>query len=85
MHVIAGDAVDIDDLRGRPLDAELLQEATDRLVDAIVLLLEGLRGETAPAERFDFKAYRAARAAASGDASEQQGTIGSTDEERSHD
>jgi 1-acyl-sn-glycerol-3-phosphate acyltransferase len=85
MHVIAGNAVDIDDLRGRPLDAELLQEATDRLVDAIVLLLEGLRGETAPAERFDFKAYRAARAAASGDASEQQGTTGSTDEERSHD
>ena len=29
-----------------------------------MVLLEGLRGETAPAERFDFKAYRAAQAAA---------------------
>lgn len=85
MQVIAGEAVDIDDLRGRPLDAELLQEATDRLVDAIVLLLEGLRGETAPAERFDFKAFKAAQAAASAEASEQQGSTGSTDEERSQD
>jgi 1-acyl-sn-glycerol-3-phosphate acyltransferase len=85
MQVIAGEAVDIDDLRGRPLDAELLQEATDRLVDAIVLLVEGLRGETAPTERFDFKAYRAEQAAASGEAPEQQGSTGSTDEERSQD
>ena len=63
MHVVAGPAVDIDDLRGRPLDAAVLQEATDRLIAAIVSLVEGLRGETAPAERFDFKAYRAAEEA----------------------
>ena len=37
-----------------------------------------------PAERFDFKAYRAAQAAASGEASGSQGSAG-TDEERSQD
>jgi len=63
MRVVAGPAVDIDDLRGRELDADVLQEATDRLIAAIVSLVEGLRGETAPAERFDFKAYRAAEEA----------------------
>lgn len=64
MHVTAGEPVDLDDLRGRPLDTATLHEATDRLIAAITSLLEGIRGETAPAERFDLKAYREAQDAA---------------------
>jgi len=67
MHVVAGPPVDIDDLRGRDLDADVLAEATDRLVSAITALVEGLRGQTAPEERFDFKAYRAAQEAGGDD------------------
>lgn len=58
MHVWAGPAVDLDDLRGRPLDTELLQEATARIMAAITAILEEIRGETAPAERFDLKKHR---------------------------
>jgi 1-acyl-sn-glycerol-3-phosphate acyltransferase len=60
MQVVAGPPVDLDDLRGRPLDAEVLHEATARLMSAITVQLESLRGETAPEERFDLKAHRAA-------------------------
>lgn len=67
MRVTAGPPVDLDDLRGRPLDAATLHEATDRLIAAITALLEGIRGETAPAERFDLKSYRDAQDAAATD------------------
>ena len=49
----AGAPVDLDDLRGRPLTPELAREATDRIMTAITVLLEELRGEQAPRERFD--------------------------------
>jgi 1-acyl-sn-glycerol-3-phosphate acyltransferase len=49
----AGAPVDLDDLRGRPLTPEVLAEATDRIMDAITALLEELRGEPAPTDRFD--------------------------------
>jgi 1-acyl-sn-glycerol-3-phosphate acyltransferase len=58
MHVRAGTPVDLDDLRGKPLDAALLQEATRRIIDAITMLLEQIRGEHAPPERYDWKAHR---------------------------
>ena len=58
MHVRAGTPVDLDDLRGKPLDAALLQEATSRIIDAITALLEEIRGEHAPPERYDWKAHR---------------------------
>jgi 1-acyl-sn-glycerol-3-phosphate acyltransferase len=51
----AGAPVDLDDLRGRPLTPELTREATERIMTAITTLLEELRGETAPATRFDFR------------------------------
>ena len=63
MHVVAGPPVDLDDLRDRAMDAATLREATERIVAAITGLLEGIRGETAPAERFDLRAHRAAQAA----------------------
>lgn len=52
----AGAPVDLDDLRGRPLTPEVLTEATDRIMDAITALLEELRGERAPEDRFDPRA-----------------------------
>jgi len=53
MSVKAGDPVDLDDLRDQPLTPEVLHEATERIMDAVTRLLEDLRGETAPAVRFD--------------------------------
>ncbi|MFL6159602.1 MAG: lysophospholipid acyltransferase family protein [Marmoricola sp.] len=51
-----GDPVDLSDLRGRPLTNEVLHEATDRIMAAIAGLVADLRGEPAPAVRFDPKA-----------------------------
>lgn len=67
MRVTAGPPVDLDDLRGRPIDAVTLRTATERLVAAITAQLEVIRGETAPLERFDLKTHRAAQAAAATD------------------
>lgn len=50
--VVAGPAVDLSDLYERPQDAATLREATERVMDAITALLEEVRGERAPAERF---------------------------------
>jgi 1-acyl-sn-glycerol-3-phosphate acyltransferase len=55
IHVVAGPPVDLSDLYGKPIDAAVLREATDRIMARITGLLEGLRGEQAPAERFDPK------------------------------
>jgi 1-acyl-sn-glycerol-3-phosphate acyltransferase len=57
MRVMAGPPVDLSDLYDRPLDAAVLLEATDRLMAAITRLLEELRGEQAPAERFDSRKH----------------------------
>ena len=67
MRVTAGPPVDLDDLRGRPLDAATLHEATERVIADITSLLEGIRGETAPIQRFDLKAYREAQDRAAAD------------------
>jgi len=53
VHAKAGPAVNLDDLRGLPFTPGLLREATDRIMDAITRLLEDLREEEAPADRFD--------------------------------
>jgi 1-acyl-sn-glycerol-3-phosphate acyltransferase len=62
MQVVVGPPVDLDDLRDRGVDSDTLRIATDRLIAAMTALLEDLRGETAPRERFDLQAYRAAQA-----------------------
>jgi 1-acyl-sn-glycerol-3-phosphate acyltransferase len=49
----AGSPVPLDDLRGRPLTPEVLREATNRIMDEVTRLLEEIRGEQAPAVRFD--------------------------------
>jgi 1-acyl-sn-glycerol-3-phosphate acyltransferase len=53
IHMKAGDPVDLDDLRGKPLTPDVLREATNRIMDAVTLLLADLRQEDAPVVRFD--------------------------------
>jgi 1-acyl-sn-glycerol-3-phosphate acyltransferase len=52
-----GDPVDLTDLKGREITPAILHEATGRIMAAITGLLEDLRGETAPGERFDPKKH----------------------------
>jgi 1-acyl-sn-glycerol-3-phosphate acyltransferase len=60
--VVAGPAVDLSDLAERPLDAAVLREATDRVMAAITVMLEEIRGEQAPAEPFGVRRADAAPA-----------------------
>ena len=53
MRMLAGPPVDLSDLYDRPLDSTTLHAATDRILDAITRQLEVIRGEQAPATRFD--------------------------------
>ncbi len=55
VHAKVGDPVDLDDLRGVPITPEVLRTATDRIMDAITVLLEDVRGEKAPRERYDVR------------------------------
>jgi 1-acyl-sn-glycerol-3-phosphate acyltransferase len=57
MVVKAGDPVALEDLRDRELTPEVLREATARIMAAITGLLEEIRGEQAPAERYDPRAH----------------------------
>ncbi|KGM12990.1 lysophospholipid acyltransferase family protein [Cellulomonas bogoriensis] len=50
--VVAGPPVDLSDLYDRPHDSVVLREATERVMAQITALLEDIRQETAPAERF---------------------------------
>jgi 1-acyl-sn-glycerol-3-phosphate acyltransferase len=53
MHVWAGPAVDLDDLRSQPVTAATLREATERIMLAITKILAEQRGEVPPAEPLD--------------------------------
>ncbi|MBO9626967.1 MAG: 1-acyl-sn-glycerol-3-phosphate acyltransferase [Microbacterium sp.] len=53
VQVVIGDPVDLSDLRGRAGEPAALNEANTRLMNAITALLEGLRDEKAPAERWN--------------------------------
>ena len=48
-----GEPLDLSAYRGKPLDQASLLKATGELMDAIAALLAELRGEPAPAERWD--------------------------------
>lgn len=56
IHVHAGPPVDLEDLRGRAIDADVLARATDRILDAITAQLATIRGQTPPAARHDPRA-----------------------------
>jgi 1-acyl-sn-glycerol-3-phosphate acyltransferase len=51
MHV--GEPVDLSDLRALPPTPEVVQRATDRILDAVTALVAEIRQETPPVERFD--------------------------------
>jgi 1-acyl-sn-glycerol-3-phosphate acyltransferase len=48
-----GDPVDLSAYRGKPIGTAMLAAATNLVMNDITALLEELRGETAPAERWD--------------------------------
>ena len=51
--VLAGEPVDLARFRGRESEPEILHEATEEIMAAVTRLLVLLRGEAAPAQRFD--------------------------------
>ncbi len=53
VHVSAGPAVDLSQYVGQPLTPKVLRAAMDKIMADVVGLLEEIRGETAPAERYD--------------------------------
>jgi 1-acyl-sn-glycerol-3-phosphate acyltransferase len=53
VDIVYGEPVDLTWWRGKPIDQQALTEVTALLMDRITALLEGLRGEQAPAERWD--------------------------------
>jgi 1-acyl-sn-glycerol-3-phosphate acyltransferase len=57
VDIVIGEPLDMSRWAGRPLDAATLSEATLHVMQAITALLEGLRGETAPVERWDPAAH----------------------------
>ncbi len=58
--VVAGPPVDLSDLYDRPQDTATLREATERIMTAVTVMLEQIRGEQAPAVRYDMRRARAA-------------------------
>jgi 1-acyl-sn-glycerol-3-phosphate acyltransferase len=56
MHLKAGPPVDLSEFADYPMDAETLRLVTEKIMTAITVLLEDLRGEHAPAVRFDPRA-----------------------------
>ena len=53
VDVKVGDPVDLSEFAGKPLDNKTLTAATTKVMDAITALLEDLRGEKAPATRWN--------------------------------
>jgi 1-acyl-sn-glycerol-3-phosphate acyltransferase len=53
--VVAGPAIDLDDLRKKPMTNEVLREATDRIMATLTRMVEQLRGEPAPAVPYDMR------------------------------
>ena len=53
--MVVGTPIPLDDLRAQERSIATINQATDRIMAAITALVEEVRGETAPAERFDMK------------------------------
>jgi 1-acyl-sn-glycerol-3-phosphate acyltransferase len=53
VDIIIGEPMDLSKYRGRPIDQQLLLEATAELMEIITGLVAELRGEPAPPERWD--------------------------------
>ncbi len=57
VQMLAGRPVDLSDLYDRPVDALVLRETMNRVMDAITELLSELRDEPAPTTRFDLRKH----------------------------
>ncbi|MEO8907118.1 MAG: lysophospholipid acyltransferase family protein [Microbacteriaceae bacterium] len=57
VSIVFGDPVDLSEFRGKPLNASALAAATNAIMQDVTALLEGLRGETAPPERWNPTAH----------------------------
>jgi 1-acyl-sn-glycerol-3-phosphate acyltransferase len=55
--MVAGPPVDLSDLYDRPIDSAGLREVMNRVMDAITAELSQVRGEPAPAARFDLRKH----------------------------
>lgn len=62
--VTAGPPVDLAKYRGQELTAQVLNDATEDIMNAITAVLAEVRGEEPPAERFDMRRAARQRAAA---------------------
>jgi 1-acyl-sn-glycerol-3-phosphate acyltransferase len=58
MHIHAGQPVDLDEFRDRPVTSDLLRDATARIMAAITAVLVGIRQETPPAQPYDHRRVR---------------------------
>jgi 1-acyl-sn-glycerol-3-phosphate acyltransferase len=56
--VVAGPPIDLSAWRGKDLTVDVLREATAAVMDGITTLLEGIRGEPAPTQAFEFHGER---------------------------
>ena len=61
LTVQAGPPVDLSEFYGQEPTAEVLRQVSDRLMDAITAQLADIRGEAAPAERFNLRKAAAER------------------------
>ncbi|MFE9428402.1 lysophospholipid acyltransferase family protein [Kitasatospora sp. NPDC006697] len=59
--VKAGPPVDLSRFQGKELTSQVLREATEEITAAITAVLEEIRGEKAPAERYELRRARAKR------------------------
>jgi len=57
VDIVFGEPLDLSEYADRARDATAMAEATTKLMNAITALLEGLRDETAPLERWDPAAH----------------------------
>ena len=58
VRVVVGDPVDLSAFDGRPADKDTLEAMTEIIMVAITGMLEELRGEKAPARRWDPAAHQ---------------------------
>jgi 1-acyl-sn-glycerol-3-phosphate acyltransferase len=57
VNIVFGAPLDLSEFEGKSKDAKVVAKATEKLMGEITSLLEGLRGEKAPAERWDPAAH----------------------------
>jgi 1-acyl-sn-glycerol-3-phosphate acyltransferase len=58
VQMVAGPPVDLSAFQGKPLDSQVLRDATEAIMNDITALLAGIRGETPPAEPYHWAVER---------------------------